>query len=101
MVNDLEAAARPERVAFSSGAMGISRFASRIRDHGSVNVVGRKGESRNDYAIIDGPSLAHSLLGDHPEQSKDGSIMPLPDYTALGEMAVAWLDNLQEHGSNM
>lgn len=81
--------------------MGISRFASRIRDHGSVNVIGRKGESRNDHAIIDGPSLAHSLLGNAPEEGNDGSVMPRTSYDALGKAALAWLDNLQEHGFEM
>lgn len=81
--------------------MGISRFASRIRDHGAVNVISRKEDSRIDHAIVDGPSLAHSLLGDYPESRDDGSIMPRPNYTALGEAVVAWLDNLQEHGFKM
>lgn len=80
--------------------MGISRFASRIRCHGSVEVIGRKGEPRNDRAIIDGPSLAHALLQQCSEAItvSDGSIAPRYSYLAIGEAAIAWLDDLQEHG---
>lgn len=82
--------------------MGIPGFASRIRSHGSVGTIGRKGEPRDDHAIIDGPSLAHSLLQSSEISGRSGGgILPSWSYSALGKAAVAWLDALQEHGFMM
>lgn len=80
--------------------MGIPGFASRIRCHGSTVVIGREGESRNDHAIIDGPSLAHALLQQCSDTvlKNDGGIFPQYSYAAIGKAAVTWLDDLQAHG---
>lgn len=80
--------------------MGIAGFASRMRSHGLVNVIGRKGELRKDHAIVDGPSLAHALLqsSSMPTADQERSIAPLFSYSTLGKAAIAWLDTLQEHG---
>lgn len=82
--------------------MGIPRFASRMRSYGSVSAIGRKGEPRKDQAVVDGPSLAHSLLQQCPgDVDGSGAILPQVHYSKLGEAAVAWLDDLQSYGFSM
>lgn len=83
--------------------MGIPGFASRIRHHGSISTLGRKGEHRGDHAIIDGPSMAHSLLHHAAAGAvkSKGAVMPRHSYSAIGEEAVAWVDTVAEHGFDM
>ena len=80
--------------------MGIARFSSRVRDHGSITTIGRKGDQRNDLAIIDGPSLAHALLKHIPTTSgnRHDSILPQYSYAAAGKAAIDWLESLEDHG---
>lgn len=83
--------------------MGIPSFASRMRGYGAVDVLGRRGEPQNDGAVVDGPSLAHSLIQQTAGalQSNDGAIMPRYSYSALGAAAIAWLRSLEEYGFHM
>lgn len=80
--------------------MGIPGFASRMRHHGSTAIFGRRRQPQNDHAIIDGPSLAHAILQQPLEgiARDSSSTLPRCDYLALGRAAIAWLDNLEEHG---
>lgn len=80
--------------------MGIPSFASRMRGYGSVGILSRREDSQTDRAIIDGPSMAHSLLQqtDQAVQSYNGTILPTYSYCALGEAAVTWLKNLEKCG---
>lgn len=84
--------------------MGIPRFAYRMREYGTVKIIGTQGREdesprRRALAIIDGPSLAHALF--HTlrcdEQSTE-SIATICSYSALGIAAIDWLDNLWSYG---
>lgn len=58
--------------------------------------------SEAKFAVIDGPSLAHSLFNSNKvaERSNIG-IATDYSYAALGKAAVDWLDQLQSHGFQM
>lgn len=83
--------------------MGIPGLASQLHKYGSyISIPQRKIERHQQaVAIIDGPSLAHSLLGQGKfETGKDG-VVPHCDYQAIGRAAIAWLDNLRSYGFDM
>ena len=83
--------------------MGIKGFASRIRPYGSMATIGRKGDSCNDRAVIDGPSLAHSLLYQNSEivADREGGIFPRFNYGEIGKAAIDWLQTLETYGFAM
>ena len=89
--------------------MGIPKLYSRIRAYGTTNEIGRarttSQESQSQshrIAIVDGPSLAHFLFEQLPEEdSTDMTIGCLADYAKLGQKAIAWLDNLRSVGFEM
>jgi len=82
--------------------MGIPGFASRMQAHGSTQVIGRKGEQCHSQAIIDGPSLAHTLARlVQDRHAHDAGIAPNVSYSEIGEAAVAWLENQESFGFKM
>ncbi len=83
--------------------MGIQGLATQLRKYGRYRSILRSEAGAGDRiaAVIDGPSLAHSILRVTTcKLAKDG-IVPLYDYDVLGKAAVAWLDRLRAYGFNM
>lgn len=70
-----------------------------MRKYGCSRVIGRGLAKERTIAVIDGPSLAHSIFNssDHT-QSAGPEFAPHYDYADLGRSAVSWLDTLESHG---
>jgi hypothetical protein len=82
--------------------MGIPGLASQLHKYGKYTSIQQtKAQTgQQTAAIIDGPSLAHSIyhLGKY-EVAKDG-IVSQYNYDAIGKAAVAWVDRLRSYGFN-
>lgn len=84
--------------------MGISRFATRMRDYARRQAIGSQGgrvESIEKTAIIDGPSLAHCLFRALECNDHNGTIGTAPDYAAMSNALLAWLARLEAYGFTM
>ena len=96
---------------FPNKEMGIPKFYSRMLAYGSNEVVGRrlycqsqdqKSLGRSSIAIIDGPSLAHSVFdelitGEHANEKAKCFYR----YEAICRNFITWLDNLCSFGFEM
>ncbi|KAK5169698.1 uncharacterized protein LTR77_005676 [Saxophila tyrrhenica] len=80
--------------------MGVPGLASQIHKYGSYTSIPQTKSRRNDRiaAVIDGPSLAHSLYRHGNYQSGKDGIVAQCDHRAIGKAAVAWLDRLRSYG---
>lgn len=89
-------------------AMGIPRFAYRMRDYAHTEVIGTQNTEKNHTeecarrAIIDGPSLAHFIFHSSTHgQRINQDIISECDYAETGRLAIAWLDLLCSNGFDM
>ena len=82
--------------------MGVPGFASRMRQYGSYETIGRRKDEPTTRAVIDGPSLAHHIFNVIKRDAAVGSgIVPQFDYAELGKATIRWLDELSQYGFDM
>lgn len=90
--------------------MGIPGFYTRIQAYGSNEIIGQRlhdqsqkpAHSQGHIAIIDGPSLAHSLFEEliAGEQANEKAEC-FYRYNTICKNAIIWLDNLRSFGFGM
>ena len=81
-------------------ATSIEFSAAPTRDeHGVV----LESASRNCDAVVDGPALAYHAYSRALalRSTARNALEAIPSYREVGDVAVAWLDLLQEHGINV
>lgn len=84
--------------------MGIPGLASQLHKYGShVSIPQQKANTTTHpvAAVIDGPSLAHSIYRTGKFGLGSEGIVTHCDYAALGKAAIAWLDRLRSYTYEM
>lgn len=72
--------------------MGIRGLAACLRHYATYGLL--DGSS----VVIDGPSMAYFVFNRWREKSPGvHSVLDLPSYTVLGDLAISWLDELRNH----
>ena len=85
--------------------MGIPRFAYRMQGYARTGVIGQAPEepTKTRVAIIDGPSLAHSVYQTTRSDEPIGvrAYGGIVNYSGTAEAVITWLQLLEDHGFKM